>query len=353
MSLKKTIRVLIVDDSLFFRMALQKALAGDMGLEVVGTASGATDAERKIKELAPDVVTMDVDMPDMKGTDFLKKLLPSYPLPVVLVSSTNIGIFEALDAGAVDFVKKPVIQSDNDFQIFCNELSVKIKIASTAKVKKEPLLVGGMPLPNLKSCDWSEHIIAIGASTGGTEATLEILRQLPPDIPGILVVQHMPVGFTKMYADRMNRICSFAVREAQDGDRVKPGQALVAPGDKHMTLEKDYKGYYVRCATGEKVSGHCPSVDVLFKSVARTAGRDAIGVILTGMGRDGAQGLLEMRNRGSYTFGQDKASSVVYGMPMVAYDICAVVKQAPRQAIAGLIVQKLNQAAGSPSSAGR
>jgi Chemotaxis response regulator containing a CheY-like receiver domain and a methylesterase domain len=353
MSLKKTIRVLIVDDSLFFRTALQKALAGDAGLEVVGTASGAMDAERKIRELAPDVVTMDVEMPDMKGTDFLKKLLPANPLPVVLVSSTNIGIFEALDAGAVDFVKKPVIQNDNDFQIFCNELSVKVKIASTAKVKKAPVLAGGMPLPNLKSGDESEHIVAIGASTGGTEATLEILRQLPSDIPGILVVQHMPVGFTKMYADRMNRICSFTVLEARDGDRVKSGQALIAPGDRHMTLEKDYRGYYVRCAKGEKVSGHCPSVDVLFRSVARSAGRDAIGVILTGMGRDGAQGLLEMRKSGSYTFGQDKASSVVYGMPMVAYDIGAVVRQAPCQAIAGLIIQKLNQAGGQSPPQGK
>lgn len=344
MSLKKTIRVLIVDDSLFFRTALQKALAGDAGLEVVGTASGAADAEKKIKDLSPDVVTMDVEMPDMKGTDFLKKMIPVNPIPVVLVSSLNLGIFEALDAGAVDFVKKPAIQNGNDFQIFCNELSVKIKIASTAKVKHSAPAITALPLPNLKNGNSGEHIIAIGASTGGTEATLEILKQLPADIPGILVVQHMPVGFTKMYADRMNRICSFTVLEAQNGDRVKPGQALIAPGDKHMTLAKDYKGYYVKCAEGEKVSGHCPSVDVLFRSVAATAGRDAIGVILTGMGRDGAQGLLEMRKSGSYTLGQDKASSVVYGMPMVAFDIGAVMKQAPCQAIAGLIIQRLNQA---------
>jgi len=198
-------------------------------------------------------------------------------------------------------------------------------------------------MPVLSGNGTAEHIIAIGASTGGTEATAEILRQLPEDIPGILVVQHMPVGFTKMYADRLNKICKFTVQEAQNGDRVKQGQALIAAGDKHMTLEKDFKGYYVKCAAGEKVSGHCPSVDVLFRSVAKTAGKDAMGIILTGMGKDGAAGLLEMRNKGSYTIGQDKQSCVVYGMPMVAFDIGAVEKQAPCQSIARLIIQKLNK----------
>ncbi len=343
MPLNRKIKVLIVDDSLFFRTALQKVLSGDAGIEVIGSAGSAMEADKKIKELSPDVVTLDVELPGMKGTDFLKKLIPVNPLPVVLVSSLNIGIFEALDAGAVDFVKKPSGQSDSDFQIFCNELSVKIKIASSAKVKKTPSPIESLPLPNLKSGDGSERVIAIGASTGGTEATLEILKNLPADIPGIVIVQHMPVGFTKMYADRLNRICKFSVLEAQNGDRVKQGQALIAPGDKQMTLSKDQNGYYVKCAAGEKVSGHCPSVDVLFRSVARTAGKDAMGVILTGMGKDGAQGLLEMRTKGSYTIGQDKASCVVYGMPMVAYDIGAVVKQAPCQAIASLIIQRLNR----------
>jgi Chemotaxis response regulator containing a CheY-like receiver domain and a methylesterase domain len=343
MAIKNIIRVLIVDDSLFFRAALQKALIGDSTIQVVGTAGSAQEAEKKIKELSPDVVTMDVEMPDKKGTDFLKEILPKTPVPVVLVSALNIGIFEALDTGAVDFVKKPNIQNSSDFGFFCNELSVKIKIASCAKVKKVDPLGTLVALPALKADRASEHIIAIGASTGGTEATLEILKQLPPDIPGILVVQHMPVGFTKMYADRLNRICSFTVLEAQNGDRVKPGQALIAPGDKHMTLEKDYKGYYVKCAAGEKVSGHCPSVDVLFRSVAKTAGKDAMGIILTGMGKDGAEGLLEMRKNGSFTVGQDKQSCVVYGMPMVAFDIGAVEKQAPCQSIAGIIIQKLNK----------
>lgn len=344
MPLKNIIKVLIVDDSLFFRTALQKALAGDPGLEIIGSAGNAADAEKKIQELAPDVVTMDVEMPDMKGTDFLRKLIPVNPVPVVLVSSVNLGIFEALESGAVDFVKKPSIQNGNDFQLFCNELSVKIKIASAAKVKKAIVSpMDSLPVPTLKLRESSEHIIAIGASTGGTEATLEVLKRLPADIPGILVVQHMPVGFTKMYADRLNRICRFSVLEAQDGFRVKPGQALIAAGDKHMTLAKDFKGYYVKCAPGEKVSGHCPSVDVLFESVARTAGPDAIGIILTGMGRDGAKGLLQMRGRGAYTIGQDKTSSVVYGMPAVAFDIGAVVKQASCQSVASLVIQRLNQ----------
>ncbi|MCY1713065.1 protein-glutamate methylesterase/protein-glutamine glutaminase [Caproiciproducens galactitolivorans] len=344
MAINKRVRVLIVDDSLFFRTALQKALLNNPHIEIIGTAGSAAEAEKKIKELSPDVVTMDVEMPDMRGTDFLKKLIPTNPVPVVLVSSLDIGIFEALSAGAVDFVQKPNLKSSDDFTVFCKELSTKIKIASSAKVKKAPAApVISLPLPTLSKSAMSEHIIAIGASTGGTEATVEILKQLPADIPGILIVQHMPVGFTKMYADRLNKLCKFAVAEAQNGDRVKQGQALVAAGDKHMTLEKDYKGYYVKCAAGEKVSGHCPSVDVMFRSVAKTAGKDAMGVILTGMGRDGASGLLEMRNNGSFTIGQDKQTCVVYGMPMVAYDIGAVVKQAPIHAIAGIIIQKLNK----------
>ncbi|NLJ30103.1 MAG: chemotaxis response regulator protein-glutamate methylesterase [Clostridiales bacterium] len=343
MAINRILRVLIVDDSIFFRTALQKALSADSGIEVVGSAASAREAEIKIRELSPDVVTLDVEMPDMRGTEFLKKLIPVHPVPVVLVSSVNLGIFEALDAGAVDFVRKPSAQGGNEFQMFCNELLVKIKIASSARVKKAVSHPESALIPSLRLAGASEHIIAVGASTGGTEATLDILKRLPADIPGILIVQHMPVGFTKMYAERLNRICSFTVLEAQDGYRVKQGQALVAAGDRHMMLEKDARGYYVKCALGEKVSGHCPSVDVLFRSVAKTAGSDAIGVILTGMGRDGAQGLLEMRKKGSFTIGQDKASSVVYGMPMVANDIGAVARQAPCASIAGLIVQRLNR----------
>lgn len=336
------IKVLIVDDSVFFQATLQKALSSDQHIEVVGTASDAKEAEKKIKELSPDVVTLDVEMPNMRGTDFVKKLVPMKPLPVVLVSSTNIGIFEALDAGAVDFVKKPSSNNSSDFAAFASELAVKIKIASSAKVRKMIVQPPSLPLPELNVSGFRKHIIAIGASTGGTEATLEILKQLPADIPGILVVQHMPAGFTKMYAERLDRICKISVSEAKDGDRVRQGHALIAAGEYHMTLKKDVAGYYVHCAAGSKVSGHCPSVDVMFDSVAKVAGSDAVGVILTGMGKDGAEGLLSMRKAGASTIGQDKQSCVVYGMPMVAYDIGAVETQAPCQAISGIIIQKIN-----------
>lgn len=342
MPITKKTRVLIVDDSLFFRTVLQKALGQDSGIEVIGSAANAMEAKKKIQELSPDVLTLDEEMPNMTGTDFLKELMRVHPLPVVLVSSLNIGALEALHAGAVDFVRKPEIKGGKDFDLFCNELAVKIKIAMTAKIRKSvsPHLI--LPLPELKPRSGGEHVIAIGASTGGTEATAMILEQLPPDMPGILVTQHMPPGFTKMYADRLNRSCRITVYEAKNGDRVLPGVAYIAPGDKHMTLAKDVKGYYVKCAEGEKVSGHCPSVDVLFHSVAKTAGGDAVGIILTGMGRDGAEGLLAMRTAGAYTIGQDQASCVVYGMPMEAYKCGAVLKQASCPDIAGILIQHLN-----------
>jgi two-component system chemotaxis response regulator CheB len=268
--------------------------------------------------------------------------MPSHPLPVVLVSSLNIGALDALHAGAVDFVQKPDVKNGSDFAVFSKDLGSKIKIASMAKVKKD-ISATSMAIPSLKLGKRNEQIIAIGASTGGTEATAEILQQLPANIPGIVVTQHMPAGFTKMYADRLNRICKMTVSEARNGDRIKDGTAYIAAGDMHLTVEKDARGYYVKCAAGEKVSGHCPSVDVLFRSVAKAAGKEAIGVILTGMGKDGAQGLLEMRNSGSYTFGQDRASCVVYGMPMVANQMGAVVKEASCHDIAGLIIQRLNR----------
>ena len=343
MSTDKKIRVLIVDDSLFFRAALQKAFSDDSSIEIIGTAGSAGEAEKKIQSLSPDVMTLDIEMPDMKGTDFLKKIMPTHPLPVVLVSSLNIGALDALHAGAVDFVQKPDVKNGSDFAAFSKELGSKIKIASTAKVKKDILPATSMTIPSLKIGKRNEQIIAIGASTGGTEATAEILQQLPANIPGIVVTQHMPAGFTKMYADRLNRICKMTVSEAKNGDRIKDGTAYIAAGDMHLTVEKDTRGYYVKCAAGEKVSGHCPSVDVLFRSVAKAAGKEAIGVILTGMGKDGAQGLLEMRNSGSYTFGQDRASCVVYGMPMVASQMGAVVKEASCHDIAGLIIQRLNR----------
>jgi two-component system chemotaxis response regulator CheB len=339
----KILRVLIVDDSVFFRAVLQKALGTDPQLKVIGTAANALEAEKKIEELKPDVVTMDVEMPNMRGTDFLKKLMPVNPVPVVLVSALNLGLFEALDAGAIDFVKKPAALDGNEFESFCAEVCSKIKVAATAKIQRKTIKTTSNSPTKLNNANIHNLVIAIGASTGGTEATLEILKHLPVDIPGIVVVQHMPAGFTKMYADRLNKLCSITVAEASNGNRVKQGQALIAAGDKHMVLKKDAKGYFVKCYAGDKVSGHCPSVDVLFDSVGETAGKNAIGVILTGMGKDGAKGLLKMRNEGAYTIGQDKRSSVVYGMPMVANDIGAVIKQASYQDIAGIIIKQLKQ----------
>lgn len=339
----RRIKVLIVDDSLFFRNALQKALGSDSYLEIVGLATDCFDAEKKIAELSPDVITLDVEMPGMKGTEFIKKIMPVHPIPVVLVSSLNISVFEALQSGAIDFVKKPDITKPGDFASFSTELAVKVKIASTAKINNVAKPAARpQNLVALQNHNLSQIIVAIGASTGGTEATLEIIKQFPSDFPPVLITQHMPPGFTKMYADRLNKICKMRVAEGENGMRVEQGLAIIAAGDKHMTLAKDVKGYYIKCAEGEKVSGHCPSVDVLFNSVATVAGSKSIGVILTGMGRDGASGLLAMRQRGSFTVGQDKDSCVVYGMPMVANQIGGVAQEAPLSSIANIVTGKLN-----------
>ncbi len=349
------IKVLVTDDSLLFRNVLKNELNNDLHIEVIGTAVDPIDAMEKIKALKPDIVTLDIEMPKMNGLTFLKKLMAENPIKVVLVSSLNISVFDALQAGAVDFVKKPDMTIGNDLQFFFRELKTKIKIASIAKLvtytsaKKEDVPKAGLTKTEAKSENRKNikpstiKIIAIGASTGGTEAILKVLKDLPKDVPGIVITQHMPPGFTKMYADRLNKICSIEVREAKEGDRVEKGLALIAPGDKHMKLLKNEAGYYVSCRTGEKVSGHCPSVDVLFNSVAETAGKHSIGIILTGMGKDGAQGLLNMKKSGAYTVGQDEKSSVVYGMPMVAYNIGAVITQASIENIAEILIKHLNK----------
>lgn len=347
------IRVLITDDSLLFRNVLKNELNNDINIEVVGTAVDPIDAMEKIKSLNPDILTLDVEMPKMDGLTFIKKLMVEHPMKVVLVSSMNISVFDALHSGAVDFVKKPDMSSGNDLQQFFRELKTKIKIASIAKlvsyaVKKEEAPKNEAKIEPRREIHriirtTGRRVVAIGASTGGTEATLKILKELPKEFPGILVTQHMPAGFTKMYADRLNKICAMEVREAKDLDRLDNGLVLIAPGDKQMKLAKDEKGYYVTCRTGDKVSGHCPSVDVLFNSVAEAAGKNAVGIILTGMGKDGAQGLMNMKKTGAYTIGQDEKSSVVYGMPMVAFNIGAVEEQAPIDNIADILIKYLNK----------
>ncbi|MDE7428884.1 MAG: chemotaxis response regulator protein-glutamate methylesterase [Lachnospiraceae bacterium] len=340
----RPIRVLVVDDSLMFRNMLVKGLNSDPNIEVVAEAEDAYAARDAIIKYKPDVMTLDVELPRMSGIEFLRRLMPQYPLPVVMISSLNNKVFDALEAGAVDFVNKPnnLNQAQlNDF--LSQELAAKVKIASTAKVGKLKRVDPGSISSHITPVGGKNRIVAIGASTGGTEAIFEVVKRFKRDIPGVVIVQHMPPGFTKMYAERLNNQCEVAVKEAQTGDRVLQGQVLIAPGDRQMRLVKVGDQYQVECRGTEKVSGHCPSVDVLFSSVAKTAGRNAVGAILTGMGGDGAKGLLEMRNAGALTVGQDEATCVVYGMPKVAYDIGAVQSQAPITAIAGKIYSLLSK----------
>ena len=341
-SANKKIRVMVVDDSILARTILTQGLGKSPRIEVVGTAFNPQDAMAKIPQLKPDVITSDVEMPGMSGIDFLKLLLPKYPVPVILVSSLNLRVFDALSAGAVDFVRKPEAGQGND--AFINALTMKVISAAGAKVRQAPAsITKAAPVAPLgQRANLDQVIIGLGASTGGTEATLEVLKRLPADIPGMLIVQHMPVGFTQMYADRLNRLCQMEVREAKHGDEIRRGLALLAPADYQMRVVRSGTRYTVSCIQGgEKVSGHRPSVDALFMSMAEQVRCKMVGIIMTGMGRDGADGLLQMRKAGAYTIGQDKESSVVYGMPMVAYNIGAVQIQASCENIANVLLRQL------------
>lgn len=336
-SIKRKIKVLIVDDSFLFRETLARGIGQDAAIEVVGTASDPFSARDKILECEPDVMTLDVEMPKMSGIEFLKRLMPQHPIPVVVVSAVSDNVFNALNAGAVDFVTKPNSKSQMGMQSFINELIIKIKIASTAKVGRWKLGAQNNKELTVAERHPSNKILAIGASTGGTEAIYSVLKSMPKDIPPTVIVQHMPPVFTRMYSERLNNSCAMEVKEAENGDKLMPGRVLIAPGDFQMRLKKVGSMYTVECVKGEKVNGHCPSVDVLFESVARYAGSNAVGVILTGMGGDGAKGLLSMRKSGARTIGQDAQSCVVYGMPKVAYDIGAVEKQVPLESISQAI----------------
>lgn len=321
------IKVLVVDDSIVFRELLVQNLGRDPAIQVVGTARDPFEARDAILALKPDVMTLDIELPRMNGIEFLRKLMPQYPLPVVVISSLSDKVFDAMNAGAVDFVAKPAVSSRKQLEDFVrNELLVKIKIASSARIsniKKSVML--NHANPERMSVNRGNLVVAIGASTGGTEATSAVVRQFGTDIPGIVCVQHMPPGFTQMYAKRLDDECQIRVKEAETGDRVLPGHMLIAPGgDRHMRLVKVGGSYQVEIKPGPRVNGHCPSVEVLFDSVAKAAGPDAVGIILTGMGGDGAKGLLAMRKAGARTIGQDESTCVVYGMPKVAYDLGAV-----------------------------
>lgn len=340
----RPIRVLIVEDSLVFRELLVQNLKRDPAIEVVGTARDPFEARDAILASKPDVMTLDIELPRMSGIEFLRKLMPQYPLPVVVISSLSDKVFDALNAGAVDFVAKPAVSNRSQLEDFIrNELLVKIKIASTAKISNIKKTVAQQVQPEL-SAKGKDLVVAIGASTGGTEAIFDVVKNYGTDIPGIVVVQHMPPGFTKMYAKRLNDQCRIRAKEAETGDKVLPGTLLLAPGgDKHMRLVKVNGEYQVEIKAGPRVNGHCPSVDVMFESVAKVAGKHAVGIILTGMGGDGANGLLAMRKAGAKTIGQDESTCVVYGMPKVAYDIGAVQHQEKLGNIASRTYALLNK----------
>ena len=341
----KKIRVMVIDDSLLARKLIVDGLSRSPRIEIVGTAFNAQDAMAKIGQMRPDVITCDVEMPGMSGIEFLKRLLPRYQMPVILVSALNLRVFDALSAGAVDFVRKPEPGKNEEF---IKNLTLKVISAAGAKIRSSPAALtqpgGIMAAPLLGAQHPGDQvIIGLGASTGGTEATLEVLKRLPADIPGMLIVQHMPTGFTQMYAERLNRLCQMEVREAKHGDEVRRGLALLAPADYQMRIVRSGTRYTVSCMQGQKVSGHRPSVDALFFSMAEQVRCKMVGIIMTGMGRDGADGLLQMRKKGAYTIGQDKDSCVVYGMPMVAQNIGAVQIQASCENIASVLLRHLNQ----------
>jgi two-component system, chemotaxis family, protein-glutamate methylesterase/glutaminase len=323
-------KVLIVDDSALVRQMLTKMLSEDPDLEVVGAATDPFAAREKIKSLNPDVITLDVEMPRMDGVTFLENLMRLRPMPVVMVSSlTQRGAevtLRALELGAVDFVAKPVVDLASTLESYATELIAKVKMAAHANVSRRispppmvaPKLSADAIIPTQQRkglLRTTERIIAIGASTGGTEALREVLAALPPDSPAIVISQHIPAAFSKPFADRLDKCSPMKVLHAEDGQYIVPGHAYVAPGDRHLLVERDGARYLCRLSDGPPVNRHRPSVDVMFRSVAQKVGPNAVGVILTGMGDDGARGLKEMMEAGAHTLAQDEASSVVWGMP--------------------------------------
>jgi len=348
---KRRIRVLIVDDSALVRSILADMLASDPAIEVVGSASDAHIAREKIKQLNPDVITLDVEMPKMDGLTFLRNLMRLRPMPVVMVSSlTERGADVTLDAlaiGAIDYLPKPKIDVAATLRDYGAELIEKIKVAASASVRaldpqaakkvappkySADAVIARVPAP--RQLRTTDRIIAIGASTGGTEAIKEVLMGLPPDFPGVVIAQHIPKAFSTPFARRMNDCCQMTVCEAEDGQQVMAGHVYIAPGDRHLLVQRDGARYVCRLDDGNPVNRHKPSVDVLFRSVAQSAGQNAIGMLLTGMGKDGARGLLEMREAGCRTLAQDEATSVVWGMPGEAVALGAAQHVLPLQEIA-------------------
>ncbi len=335
--MQKPIRVLVVDDSLVSREIIVRGISSDPQIEVAAVAANPYEARDRIIEVRPHVIVCDVEMPKMNGIEFVRQLLPQYYVPVIMISAVSKAVFEAMEAGAVDFAVKPDIRSAKGTETFIKELIQKIKTGVTAKAVRPGTgkVIAKVPEGMARK---AAHMIAIGASTGGTEAIYSILRSLPPTLPGIVIVQHIPPVFSKMYAQRLDQQTPLQVKEAESGDYIVPGRVLIAPGDMHMKVKKSGSSYQVLCFQGEKVNGHCPSVDVLFESVAKETAGSAVGVLLTGMGYDGAKGLLTMRQKGCKTIGQDEASSIVYGMPKVAYDVGAVELQSALENIPQILL---------------
>lgn len=365
--IKKKVRLLVVDDSKLFRESLKKQFENAPGIEIVGTAADAFEAKEKITELKPDVLVLDVEMPKMNGVEFLEQLMTQYPMPCIMVTSREtVSELNVLNAGAAAFMMKP--KNGMDMSAFCSLLATKAMIAAANKdkyakrhgsgidgvtpavpaassprtAKAVPELPSAADIAGAAAKGQNGYIVALGASTGGTDALECVIKAFPDNMPPVIVVQHMPPVFTKMYAERLNKSCAMTVKEAEDGDRLTNGVCIIGAGGYHLELKKDSKGYYVKSAPGEKVSGHCPSVDVLFSSVAEAAGNKAIGAILTGMGADGAKGLLKMHGKGAYTIGQNKETCVVYGMPMEAYKLGACAEQQPLEKIGAEICRRLS-----------
>jgi len=352
----KPIRVLVVDDSALVRQTLVEILKSDPGIVVIGTASDPLQAAEKMREEVPDVITLDIEMPRMDGITFLRKLMSQHPIPVVICSSLAVEgdetTFRALEYGAVEIITKPKIGT----KVFLEESRIRIidavRAAASAKirpmsgagaVKVTPKLDADVMLAKAKPGSFdmrtTEKVVLVGASTGGTEALLTFLSALPMDCPAIAVVQHMPEHFTAAFAKRLNGVCRILVKEAQDNDTLLRGQALIAPGSRHMLLKRSGTRYHVEVKDGPLVSRHRPSVDVLFRSGARYAAKNAVGVIMTGMGDDGAKGMREMFDAGAYTIAQDEASCVVFGMPQEAIKHGGVHKVMPLTSIAAEVVR--------------
>jgi two-component system chemotaxis response regulator CheB len=342
----RPVRVVIVDDSALARQLIRAMLGGDGSIEVVGSATDPTTAADIIRTKNPDVITLDVEMPNMDGLTFLEKIMRVKPTPVVMVSSlTERGAdvtLQALELGAVDFVTKPRIDVARGFEEKRDELIAKIKAAARARVRALAVMAPAAKERPKTPLVYrtTERLVAIGASTGGVEALRELICALPSDSPATLVVQHMPGGFTQRFAQRLNALAQVAVVEAQDGQRALPGHVYIAPGERHLRLIRSGAQYLCKIDDGDPVCGHRPSVDALFHSVAAEAGRNAIGVILTGMGADGAKGLKAMREAGARTIGQNEASCVVYGMPKAANALGATEVEAPIGRIAGMILER-------------